>query len=123
MAELNLDAVTETATEFARDAFHVAVGAGVLAFQKAQVRRREFEKRAEGSLGDVREQAEKSFGAARSQLDTVNDLVEDRVKMVEERLGALEERLESVLGELEGRLPEQARDLVKQARDLVGRAA
>lgn len=123
MPELKIDDLTETTTGFARDAFYVTVGAGVLAFQKAQVRRREIQKLADGRLDDAREQAEKSFQAAKSQLDTVNTLVEDRVKLVEERLGALEERLESVLGEIEDRLPEQARDLVKQARDLVGRAA
>lgn len=123
MPEPKIDDLTETATGFARDAFYVTVGAGVLAFQKAQVRRREIQKLADDRLGDAKEQAEKSFQTAKTQLDTVNTLVEDRVKMVEERLGALEERLESVLGEIEERLPEQARDLVKQARDLVGRAA
>jgi len=123
MADSPLDSLTESATDIARDAFYVTVGAGVLAFQKAQVRRREIQKLANDRLGSAKEQAEKSFATAKDQLDSVNTLVDDRVKQVEERLSALEGRLESVLGELESRVPEQARDLVQQARDLVGRAA
>lgn len=52
MAEPNMSDVTSTL----RDAAYVAVGFGVLAFQKAQVRRRELEKQFEGQSNQLREQ-------------------------------------------------------------------
>lgn len=52
MAEPNMSDVTNTL----RDAAYVAVGFGVLAFQKAQVRRRELEKQFEGQSKQWREQ-------------------------------------------------------------------
>ncbi len=112
MADLTLDTVSETA----RDAFYVAVGAGVIAFQKLQVQRVELTKTISAQLDDAKGSANESFG-------NVSDLVEDRVKLLEERLSTIEGRLESLLAQLEEKLPEQAKDLVKQARDLVARAA
>ena len=117
MAELSLDQITETITETARDAFYVTVGAGVLAFQRLQVQRVELTK----SLDEARDNAENALG--NFNIDTVTDLVEDRVKLVEERLAAVETSVESLLDQIEDRLPEQARELVKQARELVGLAA
>ncbi|WP_040492036.1 hypothetical protein [Ilumatobacter nonamiensis] len=38
------DAVASTATDVARDALHIAVGLGVLTYQRLQVRRREIER-------------------------------------------------------------------------------
>ncbi|MBW3614752.1 MAG: hypothetical protein KY439_05505 [Actinobacteria bacterium] len=52
MAEANMSEVTNTL----RDAAYVAVGFGVLAFQKAQVRRRELEKQFESQSNQWREQ-------------------------------------------------------------------
>jgi hypothetical protein len=54
----------------AKDAFYVTVGLGVIAMQKAQVQRRELEKR------------------LKAQADDITKVVEDRVKLVEERLRA-----------------------------------
>lgn len=112
MADLTL----ETITDGARDAFYVGVGAGVIAFQKLQVQRVELTKALSAQINDAK-------GTAVGSYESINDLVEDRVKLVEERLAAVEERLEAVLAQIEEKLPEQARDLVKQARDLVARAA
>jgi hypothetical protein len=64
MPELKLDDLSKSA----KDAFYVTVGLGVIAMQKAQVQRRELEKR-------IKEQA-----------DDLTKVVEDRVKLVEERL-------------------------------------
>lgn len=112
MADLTLDTVSDTA----RDAFYVAVGAGVIAFQKLQVQRVELTKSLTAQLDDAK-------GTANESIGNVSDLVEERVKVLEERLSGLEGRLETLLSQLEGKLPEQAKDLVKQARDLVARAA
>ena len=79
-------------TKTLKDAAYVSVGLGVLAFQKAQVRRRELQQEVTKQLNGTRDQVQK----------VVRDL---------------ESRIEPVVGQLEGRLPTQARDLVKQARE------
>ena len=78
-------------TKTVKDAAYVAVGLGVLGFQRAQVRRRELTKELETQLGQTTDQLQ---------------------RLAKE----LEERLEPIFGLVEERLPEQARDLVKQAR-------
>ncbi len=78
-----MDDVTDTL----KDTAYVAVGLGVLAFQRAQVRRRELMRWAQ----DVEH-----------RLDPLLDDVEDR--------------LDPVLDDLEGRLPEQASELLRQLR-------
>jgi hypothetical protein len=55
-----LDQVTALAT----DALHVAVGFGVLAFQRAQVRRRELEAHLPDDVLDVVRAVEERAGAA-----------------------------------------------------------
>lgn len=119
MADLTID----TAADTVRDAFYVGVGAGVIAFQKLQVRRVELTKSLSAQLDEARGTASGSLTTAKGSIGSVSDLVDDRVKDLEERLNGVEDRLETVLAQLEGKLPEQARDLVRSARDLVVRAA
>jgi uncharacterized protein YjbJ (UPF0337 family) len=116
MADVTIENITSNLADTTRDAFYVAVGVGVIAFQKLQVQRVELTKA-------VTKQLDEAKGSATEYRGNVTDLVDDRVKLIEERLSGLEERLESLLNQLEGKLPEQAKDLVQQARDLVGRAA
>jgi hypothetical protein len=74
-----------------KDTLYVTVGFGVIAFQKAQVRRRQVSERLEAQLAVTREQVQR--------------LARD-----------VEHRVEPVIDQLEGRLPDPARDLVRQAR-------
>jgi DNA anti-recombination protein RmuC len=94
-----------------KDAGYVAVGLGVIAFQRTQVRRRELEKQ----LGD-----------AGQQIDKLSTLLEERRKLVEERVEALgeqldrtvsdlEARISQVLDEVRARVPEQAVDAFETA--------
>ena len=101
MPELKLDDVTKVL----KDAVYVTVGLGVLALQRVQVQRNELRKQLDGQVGD-----------ARTQLQSVTKVVDDRFKVVEERLQGVEERVETLLDQFEDRLPEQARELAKQAR-------
>ena len=78
-------------TKTVKDAAYVTVGLGVLAFQKAQVGRRELTKQVETQLNDTGEQ------------------VKGLTKKVEERI-------QPVIGQLQEVVPAQAKDLVKQAR-------
>ena len=78
-------------TKTVKDAAYVTVGIGVLAFQKAQVGRRELTKQVE------------------TQLTGTGEQVQRLAKKVEQRI-------QPVLGQLEQTVPAQAKDLVKQAR-------
>jgi len=140
MPEITPDDVTK----LAKDAFYVGVGAGVIAFQKAQVQRVELTKTVKaqaevakteaGKLGDTAEllaadlkaRIEALLGSlptddvltdVRTRLEALAGTVDDRVKLVEERLDSVEERIDAVLDDIEAKLPEQARDVVKQARE------
>lgn len=70
-----------------RDAAYVLVGFGVLAFQRAQVRRRELRRWAK-----------------------------DAEQRIDPLLDDIEERVDPVLDDLESRLPDKASDVVRQLR-------
>jgi len=98
-------AAAEDLTKLAKDAVYVSIGLAVIAFQKAQVQRQELRKQVSGQVDD-----------AKTQLQSLTKLFDDRVKLVEERLEGVESRFETLLDQLEERLPEQAREVAKQAR-------
>ncbi|NLV55375.1 MAG: hypothetical protein GXY13_07170 [Acidimicrobiales bacterium] len=136
--------LTDDLTNLVRDAAYVGVGAGVIAFQKAQVKRVELTEllkeqadvakvradglgdRVEALVGDLRGRIEGVIASIDAD-DVVTDVkagfeglsttVEDRIKVLEGRLDAIEDRFESLVDEIEGWLPEQAKDLVKQFRE------
>jgi DNA anti-recombination protein RmuC len=89
-----VDAVTKTL----KDAAYVVVGFGVLAFQKAQVRRRELEKQLGVSTESFREQLTKVAADAEKNIEPVVEAVE------------------ASLDQLEERLPAQAREVLKTVR-------
>jgi ElaB/YqjD/DUF883 family membrane-anchored ribosome-binding protein len=139
MPEITADDVTK----IAKDALYVGVGAGVIAFQKAQVQRVQLTETVTAQVDEVRTRIEAILGSVdadevvsdlRTRLEALAGTVDGRVKLVEERLDSVEERVEAILDDLEAKLPEQARDIVKQAREaardargqvraVVGRAA
>jgi ElaB/YqjD/DUF883 family membrane-anchored ribosome-binding protein len=95
----------------ARDATYVVIGAGVLAFQRAQVERQELLKR----LSDPRAGLEHRLSAVRSDLGDTVQATEARVEELMDRLENVIERVEAAVAPLEDRLPDQARDMAKQA--------
>jgi ElaB/YqjD/DUF883 family membrane-anchored ribosome-binding protein len=140
MPEITADDVTR----IAKDALYVGVGAGVIAFQKAQVQRVQLTEAVTAQVGTAKDQLDELGGTAEALLadvrtriegllgsldadDVVAELktrvealagtVDGRVKLVEERLDSVEERFEAILDDLEAKLPEQAREVVKQARE------
>lgn len=94
MAEATVQDLTKTL----KDAAYVAVGFGVIAFQKAQVRRRELEQQLNVSTVALRDQITKAAAEA------------------EERIEPVVEAVEASLDQLEERLPEPAREVFKQVR-------
>jgi len=95
----------EDLTKLLKDAVYVTIGLGVIAVQKAQVRRQELSQQVSSQVDD-----------AKSQLQSLTKIFEDRAKVVEERLEGVEARFDTLLDQLEEQLPEQAREIVKQAR-------
>lgn len=138
-------ALVEDAERALREGAYVAVGLGVLGFQRAQVRRRELARRFEGSdlgrlldgldptalwsqlpdapLGDV-------TATGKAQFDEVSDRLganlagaraqlTDVVRSVDERVAPTRRQLEEQVEALEERLPAGARDLVDRFRKAV----
>lgn len=94
---------TDDLAKAARDSLHVAVGLGLMAFQRAQVRRQELRKQMNASpLADARREVSKAVG--------------DNLKLVEERLQDAEERLDAALDDVQERLPEPVRDAMGVSR-------
>ena len=89
-----------------RDAAYVTIGFGVLAFQQAQVRRREI----------VRGLADR-FGTSKTQVEELLTTIEGQLGKLDERFTALESKLDTTVAQLEDRLPEQAAAFVGQAHD------
>ena len=90
-----------------RDAAYITIGFGVLAFQQAQVRRREVVK----TLAD-------RFGTSRTQMDDLLATFEAQIAKLDGRFDALEAKLDSTVEKFEERLPERAAVIVSQAHDL-----
>jgi len=114
----NISTLSEGVTDLARDAAYVAVGLGVLAYQRAQVQRVEIQKRLHNDLpidqriGDVREGVAKGF----RQID---DLAEQAVHFVESTLQPIEERLPASVTQVTTKAREQAREVRIQIRQRV----
>lgn len=123
-----------------KEAAYVAVGLGVLGFQRAQVRRVELTKQLEEQLATLsgltttlNSQTESYLAKAREQLTeareqlnrlstelpdsgAVLEQLSDLAKAVDEAVAPARQQLEGQLDRLEQVLPEAARNLVKAAR-------
>jgi DNA anti-recombination protein RmuC len=113
-------------TKTLRDAGFMTIGLGVLAFQRAQVRRRELTRQLETQreellrqLGGRRHELETQVTGFRSQLAERTRQFEQRF---EQRFEPVVSRLEGGLDQLEGRLPDPARGVVHQARQQAAEA-
>jgi hypothetical protein len=114
----NISTLSKGVTDLARDAAYIAVGLGVLAYQRAQVQRVELQKRLQKDLpieeriGDVRQGVAKGF----RQID---DLAESAVQFVESTLQPIEERLPASVTQVTTKAREQAREVRIQIRQRV----
>jgi hypothetical protein len=106
-----------------QDAAYVTVGVGVLAFQQAQVRRREAQ-------ADLEAQVKKAHGAitrqAKDAKSTLRTAARDARAKAEALGGDVRERVEPIVDQLQA-VPAQVKQAVDagttRARELVGRAA
>ena len=116
----NLTALSKGATDLARDAAYVAVGLGVLAYQRAQVQRVELQTRLsqdfdidlDKRIGDVR-------GGVAKGIHQLDDLAETAVQFVETTFEPIEEKLPPTVSQLTTKAREQAREVRSQIRQLV----
>ena len=114
----NLSTLSKGVTDFARDAAYVAVGLGVLGYQRVQVQRVELKNKLsqdlelDQRLGDVRQ------GVAKG-INQIDDLAESATHFVESTLQPLEERLPASVTQLTTRAREQAREVRNQIRQRV----
>jgi hypothetical protein len=126
MPQLNdynsLGSITEELTNLARDAAYVAVGLGVLGFQRAQVQRVELKSKlaqdlnVEDHLGDIRIEVARGI----RQLD---ELIENAVRFVETTLEPIEDQLPPTARDIAKRAHDQIRDVRTQIRVAVVPAA
>jgi len=100
------EAFATAAKDAAKDVGYITVGLGVMTFQQAQVRRREFVK----SLND-------QFGTGKAQIDEMVDAIEARLATFDTQFVAFEDKLDVAVENLEKRLPEQAGSLLNTAHE------
>jgi HPt (histidine-containing phosphotransfer) domain-containing protein len=116
----------QTARELAhraRDAAYVAIGAGVLGFQRLQVQRRELEARLAEPSGGAHDRLAAVRGDLTAVLTAVDQQVESLIEQVEAALSPLEERLPEPARDLAAQVHERARDARAQLRGRLGSTA
>jgi hypothetical protein len=117
----NITALPKGVTDLARDAAYVAVGLGVLGYQRAQVQRVELKNKLSKDLSlDQRIQGFRT-GVTKS-VKHIDDLVESASNFVETTLAPLEDQLPSSVTQLTAKAREQARDVRIQIRQRVANA-
>jgi hypothetical protein len=110
----NITNISKGVTDLARDAAYVAVGLGVLGYQRAQVQRVELQNRLskDFSLDEVRQEVAKG-------IHQIDDLAETAVQFVETTLQPLEDKLPSSVSQVTTKAREQAREVRIQIRQRV----
>jgi hypothetical protein len=113
----NITNISKGVTDLARDAAYVAVGLGVLGYQRAQVQRVELQNRLskDFSLDEVRQEVAKG-------IHQIDDLAETAVQFVETTLQPLEDKLPSSVSQVTTKAREQAREVRIQIRQRVSAA-
>jgi len=118
----NITTLSKGVTDLARDAAYVAVGLGVLGYQRAQVQRIELKNKLakdfslDSRLGDVRTNVRDNVNKGFKQID---DLAETAANFVESTLQPIEERLPASVSQLTTKAREQAREVRTQIRQRV----
>ena len=111
--------ISKGVTELARDAAYVAVGLGVLGYQRAQVQRVELQNRLskdfslDQHIDGVRLNVAKGF-------HQIDDLAETAMQFVETTIQPLEDRLPPSVTQVTVKARNQAREVRIQIRHRVG---
>jgi hypothetical protein len=114
----NLSTFSKGATDLARDAAYVAVGLGVLGYQRVQVHRVELKNKLSQDLALDQRLSDVRQGVAKG-IHQIDDLAESATNFVESTLQPLEERLPVSVTQLTTKAREQAREVRTQIRQRV----
>jgi hypothetical protein len=114
----NLSTLSKGVTDLARDAAYVAVGLGVLGYQRAQVQRVELQNKLNQDISLQQRLEEVRQGVAKG-FNQIDDLAESAVHFVETTLEPLEERLPDTVTQLSIKARAQAREVRIQIRQRV----
>ena len=111
----NITNLSKGVTDLARDAAYVAVGLGVLGYQRAQVQRVELQNRLSKDLSLDQRLVEVRQGVAKG-FDQIDDLAESALQFVETTLQPLEGKLPSSVTVVTTKARQQAREVRTQIR-------
>jgi hypothetical protein len=117
----NIATISKGVTDLARDAAYVAVGLGVLGYQRAQVHRVELQNRLSKDLKDLsldQRIDEVRHGVAKGY-NQIDDLAETAAQFVETTLQPLEGKLPTSVTQITVKAREQAREVRIQIRQRV----
>ncbi len=117
----NISAVSKGVTDLARDAAYVAVGLGVLGYQRAQVQRVELQNRLSQDLALDQRLGEVRQGVAKG-IQQIDELAESAAQFVETTLQPIEEKLPPTVTQVTSKAREQAREVRNQIRQRVNAA-
>ncbi len=114
----NISTISKGVTDLARDVAYVAVGLGVLGYQRAQVQRIELKNKLSKDLS-----LDQRLSGVRSEVTKgvkqIDDLVESAAQFVESSLAPLEDQLPPTVTQLTTKAFEQAREVRSQIRQRV----
>jgi hypothetical protein len=114
----NITALSKGVTDLARDAAYVAVGLGVLTFQRAQVQRVELQ-----NLLSKDFSLDEHLNGVRTELSKgirqIDELLESATQFLETSLQPLEAQLPDTVSQLTTKAFEQAREVRSQIRQRV----
>ena len=117
----NINAVSKGVTDLARDAAYVAVGLGVLGYQRAQVQRVELQNRLSQDLALDQRLGEVRQGVAKG-IQQIDELAESAAQFVETTLQPIEEKLPPTVTQVTSKAREQARKVRNQIRQRLNAA-
>ena len=110
---VDLNRLTDEVTNAARDAVYVAVGLGVLGFQRAQVQRVELTRRLNREFA-LDTKVDRARSAVSRSARRIDGLLDDASQFVESSLSPLEEQLPTTARDLAHRARAQARETRSQ---------
>ncbi|HEY2215655.1 MAG TPA: hypothetical protein VGH31_11400 [Acidimicrobiales bacterium] len=114
----NFTAIPKGVTDLARDAAYVAVGLGVLGFQKVQVQRVELTNKLTKDFS-LDERISAVRGEVSKGVKHIDGLVESAAQFIESSLEPLEAQLPSQVTQLTTKAFGQAREVRSQIRERV----
>jgi hypothetical protein len=122
----NISTLSKGVTDLARDAAYVAVGLGVLGYQRAQVQRVELKHKLSKSKLTRDFSLDQRLDGVRTGVNKgirqIDDLAESATQYVESAFQPLEDRLPASVSQLTTKAREQAREVRTQIRQRVASA-